>query len=389
MRRLPAIQYPGNVPGVIYEPRAFWNVTQVNPEKNPSGRVVLPRDDFRNGEKWPVTLTHLLVAPINYGFRQTDAGGAATPANYHLGGASVLNFARVLVSAPQRQGYSRKVIAANAFSARPRWEPRAQDTQQSSIWNVTRWDFDHPMVLPRQGTLEFQLSSVSVSDIALNPPGEAGLSYFSVVVNEGPPAGSESPGRAGVWPGNARIHQRSLLKYGKPGIGWPGLFPPDPLGDSNNTIPALAATSNAWPPETQLSAREYDSQNVTNAGSTPTLGFAVAIDQIDFDSIYAANTPPGVIADVSPLSLRTACRARTRNGGTGHWWWKPGAPLALVCPTITPAQVYKLPTPITLAPGDVLEVELQAQRALVLEQGTANPLTNFGVSFTGYAAIEG
>jgi hypothetical protein len=382
--RLPPIQYPGNVPGILYEPRAFWNVTQVNLEENPTGRVVLPREDFRNGEKWPVTLTHMLVAPINYALREFDSGLPTAPANYHLGGASVLNFARVLVSAPQRQGYSRRVIAANAFTPCPRWEPRTNNDSASALWNVVRWDFDHVMVLPRQGTLELQLSSVGFPN---NLGNNAPTTTFAVIVNEGPPAGSDAPGTAGVWPGNGRIHQRSPVFYGNPGGGWPGVFPPDPIGNFN--APQGFVTSIVWPPQMQLSAREYDSQNVTNAGSTPTTGFAVAIDQLGLDTLTETNTPPGGFVSSTPLALRMAARARTRNGGTGHWWWRPGAPLALVTPTVTPAQVYRLPTPITLAPGDTLEVELQAQRPVPFGEETLDTLTNFGVSFTGSAAIEG
>lgn len=389
MRRLPPIEYPGNVPGVIYEPRALWDVTQVDPAEDTNGRMVLPRENFRNGEKWPVTLTHMIAAPINYGFRLVESL-LPGPTTYHLGAAPVLNFTRVLVSAPQRQGYSRKVIAANAFTPRPRWEPRTNDVQQSAIWNVCRWDFDKPMLMPRQGTLEIQLSSVAVSNISPASPLVVGTSAFSVIVNEGPPPGTDAPGTVGVWPGNARIHQQSILRYGNPAQNWPELFPADGFGNAAGAkLPPAGATSNAWPPDSQLSAREYDSQNTTNAGSVPTTGFAVAIDQIDLDDTYIADTPPGVTLDLSPLAFRTACRARTRNGGTGHWWWRPGAPLALVTPTITPAQVYRLPTPITLSPGDVLEVELQAQRSVPFGELTANPLTNFGVSFTGYAAIEG
>lgn len=383
--RLPPIEYPGNVPGVLYEPRAFWNVTQVNLEENPTGRVVLPREDFRNGEKWPVTLTHLLVAPINYALREFDSGAPTDPGNYHLGGASVLNFARVLVSAPQRQGYARRVIPATAFTPRPRWEPRTNNPQASALWNVVRWDFDQAMVMPRQGTLEIQLSSVAAPN--LPQPEVYPENFFSVLVNEGPPAGSNAPGTVGVWPGNGRLHQRSPIFYGAPNLGWPGVFPADPIG--NGQPPLGIGTSIVWPPEMQLSAREFDSQNVTNAGSTPTTGFAVAIDQIELDDLFEANTPVGGFVSGTPLSLRMAARARTRNGGTGHWWWRPGAPLALVTPTITPAQVYRLPTPITLAPGDTLEVELQAQRPVPFGEETLDTLTNFGVSFTGSAAIEG
>jgi hypothetical protein len=88
------------------------------------------------------------------------------------------------------------------------------------------------------------------------------------------------------------------------------------------------------------------------------------------------------------------CRARTTNGGTNQWWWRPGAPLALVCPTITPAQVYEFEQPIVLGPGEQLEVELWAPLApslVLLGSGgaqTVQPNYTIGLSMTGYTTIE-
>ncbi len=100
---------------------------------------------------------------------------------------------------------------------------------------------------------------------------------------------------------------------------------------------------------------------------------------------------PLVVADqpISPLALKTPVRARMHNGGTGNWWWRPWAPLALVCPTITPAQVYDLPEPITLRPGDDLEIELQTPAPITIGLANVRPQYTVGVSLCGYAAIEG
>jgi hypothetical protein len=123
-------------------------------------------------------------------------------------------------------------------------------------------------------------------------------------------------------------------------------------------------------------------------------GFAVQIDQIDYDDVVidtnliaALGAPAG--QPVAPLSLRTAIRARMKNGGTGNYWWRPGAPLALVCPSITPAQVYKLPVPITLVPGDNLEIELETPGPITIGETEINPLYQVGVALCGFAAIEG
>ena len=90
-------------------------------------------------------------------------------------------------------------------------------------------------------------------------------------------------------------------------------------------------------------------------------------------------------------STMVPSRIRTTDGGSGRYWWRPGAPIALVLDHITPAFVYELPVPITVGPGDALDVELEVPLSTTFpDDGTATtPTFNLGVSFNGYAAIEG
>ena len=112
------------------------------------------------------------------------------------------------------------------------------------------------------------------------------------------------------------------------------------------------------------------------------------IDQIDFDEGVQAQPAPFPGSPITPYSQRLGCRARTTNGGTNQWWWRPGAPLALMSPTITPASVMELQQPIKLGPGDSLELEVTAPNPVVLAP-QIDPTFQFGVSLTGYAIIEG
>ena len=86
-------------------------------------------------------------------------------------------------------------------------------------------------------------------------------------------------------------------------------------------------------------------------------------------------------------------KAKTSGCGSQESWWRDGAPLSLVSPTRTPALVGRLPVPITLQPGDGIDLEL------VFPTGTEeypwagplefnNPRVQMGVSFCGFAAIE-
>lgn len=389
MPALPQVRYPGNVDGILYEPRAFWDVARVRTNVNPSARVVLNRQNFLNGEPFPVTLTKLLMAPVNFKWREhVQAAAPTTVTTYRADGASSLLTARVQLSVPQRQHYSRRVLVTAGYTARPTWEPQIRNSTgagglnlqfASSLWNTCRWQFRRPMILPKLGTVEFDLASIVTLDAALDATPPA----FSIVFDEGPPPGTPAPGRL-LLPGNGRLRPRTTLVV-RSQSALPPLFGADPFGDGGGT------PGSAWDAQNRFSAEQFDQQNANASGSGPLQGFAVHFDQIDFDATLNANDVDAGANNnpISPIALRIPCRARTRNGGTGHWWWRPGAPLALVCPTITPAQVYKLPVPITLQPGDSIEVELQTPLASTVDGNLINKTYQLGLSLTGYAAIEG
>ena len=414
MERYPNIRYPGNVPGILYEPRALWSIESVDTASIANGRVLFPRNDFLNSGKYPIVLSEVLLAPVNYHYITADAGVDPPTGvlNYHIDGVSALGFSQLLINAPQRQAYSRTVIPMTSWPAEPRWTPTirgidlagtgTEENYPSSIWGVTRWDFAHPMIIPKLGTLEIALSPFNY---ALDTPEVADLRQvnFAIGVSEGPPPASSAPGRVGNFPGNLRVHPRSILRYyeetspfrtsGQGGTGIPAQSQQRQVFDfAPESVGGPLTTTQQWPSDQQLSAREYDRQNASEAGSTPVHGFGVQIDQIDYDDFTVNDEGPvaGMTDQpISPLAMRVATKARMRNGGTGEFWWRPGAPLALVQPTMTPALVYRLPQPITLAPGDTLDVELQVQRPVTIGANTIEQKYNLGLSFCGFAAIEG
>jgi hypothetical protein len=165
---------------------------------------------------------------------------------------------------------------------------------------------------------------------------------------------------------------------------WP--YPPDA---SFAPDAAPAGGSQWWPPEQTFDGRQFDAQESTRSGSTKLTDLRVHIDQRLYDT--AMQTAFATPEQPTPMSLRTGTRIRLVNGGTKAWWWRPGAPLALVFDHITPANVYELPEPITLGPEEHLEVELLFPAAF--PQPDEEPLEptayHLGVSLNGYAAIEG
>lgn len=401
------IRYPGNVPGLLYEPRALWSIARVDTSENAPGRLVLPREHFLNGGKYPITLTHITLAPIGFTFVEYDDGDPLDQQNFRNCGAASLAYVDLLITMPQRQNFVKHTVRLSTWTPEPHYTPKAKpDTTPdpavvpSSLWGVTRWMFDHPMIVPKLGDLEFQLSSFTNPGAGIAPSSidDVPDTRFSVAFFEGPPYGPQAPDKGKLlFPGNARLLRRERLRTLDPFLfdvaGMP--IQPDAFGTQTyNGLPAPTLTGNLWPPDQQLSAKSYGAQNATQDGSTAVQGFAVMIDQLDYDADITAqaNTTFQQVSPrpLTPLALRVSARARMRNGGTGEFWWRQGAPLALVCPSTTPAQVYRLPCPVTLAPGDSLQLEVQAPPApVVLGQVEVDPLYQVGVGMCGFAAIEG
>ena len=388
------LRTPRGVPGLLYEPRAFWSVGTIDTTAAHAGtqQLVLPRNDFLNGEKYPITLTKLTFLPVNYFFQRLQA--AIGPGGYHLVADASFNEAQILISAPQRQQTSREPIRIMGHTAKPTWEPEITTSlggaagvtplaYASSLWNVCRWDFDFPMLIPPRGGLELGFSGITIPSVWLGDQPDMPL---TVAVYEGPQPKTTQGGEL-LFPGNLR-EARRVPVWAVPSQVAPFIQPEAAV------LPAKAAGFTAsiiqtWQPETMLTGGAFKRQNANAASAVanPVTGFAVHIEQIDYDDEYEA-LAPGVVVQNSILT-RIAARARMTDGGTKAWWWRPGAPLALVCPTITPALVYELPEPITLGPGDDLEIEINTPGPVTVDGNPETPVYQVGVGLCGYAAIEG
>lgn len=372
-------------PGFLYEPRAFWSVGRIESATSratrPPNVVQLPRADFTNGERFPVTLTKVCVAPVNYNFdRYSDAAAPPlTTANFRNCGVAALEFPGLTIAAPQRQYYAARPGHLQGLTPEPSYTPaiagqNGSPAYASSIWGLSRWKFDHEMHIPRLGDLEFDLSSVAVDGTL---PGAPTAPTAFVNFEET---------KQGLFGGQSRGALFALREW-VPAGGAAYTFP---FGADGFGPPTQGNTQTVWPSTSRLSARRYGAENPTSDGSVPVQGFSVMIDQISYDAdTFAGHLPaPAAGSVLAPLAFRVACRARMRNGGTGAYWWRQGAPLALVTPTITPAQVYTLVNPITLGPGDSLALELSVPPPVVIGEDTIPSIYQVGVSLCGFAAIE-
>lgn len=366
----------------ILEPRALWSVARITADAqvdafHPPGRVLLPQEEWRNGSRHTIVLQQICLAPVNY-YLQRNENGLAGAMHYNNAG-SILDRMKVFIVAPGRYAWSTEDLHPEAFTPKCVCQPSMEFSAfpyASSLFGVSRWDFDFeaPFWLPRQARIQFDLSPWSTPSVNIT----AGAAY-SVLFNELPMAGF-----AERLPGTARLNPFAALRPAPTTNVFPAgpaPFPPDAFGAAGIAL-NFTAGSDPFPNKfiANVWDRQESSRGVTHSEYS---GFAVLIDQESYDdqiqSIVAMAGEP-----VTPLANRVSCRARTTNGGSQEWWWRPGVPLSLVTPTIGSALVFDLEKPIVLAPGDALTVEVQAP-----DPGPVVTQTyQLGVSMLGYARIE-
>lgn len=373
----------------LHEPRALWTVQSIQAPSGASsalnGRVTVDKDHFRNGSRYPITLTKLLLSTIGYTFREyapdVEQHTLATVQN----SMSVLNLLDVFISAPYSLHLSKNDLRASSLPACGVSEPSMRyylsTPFASGAWGLCRWDFDRILWLPRKATLQLDLGAYALPDISFGPKEwtAAVLPRTSVCFDEW---------HTGMMGGNNRLRQRAAL---------PDATETLTDNDPNIVIDAFgpfagtnAASATPWPPNGLFQPKDFDEQESDRGQEMSAYrGFAAMIDQIDYDAFIQGLGDQYAGQPVAPLSTRVPTRARTTHGGSGEWWWRPGAPLCLVSPTIGPALVFDLPNPIVLGPGEQLELEIQVPNGIVVGGQLWQPTYNLGVSFTGYASIEG
>jgi hypothetical protein len=357
--------------GLMFEPRAFWDVKRIDATAEEQTVLFDTREAFMNGSRYPIEITEISLAPINY-LSSTDRDPTR-----RLSGQSIFNASQIVLAVRQRQNYSRFPVRLPGYSAEASQEPSTRffDPTSTNLRNasgllgVSHKRFDRSLVLPQYGAVEIQLSTYQG---ALPPAASAPPPTFSVAWFEA----------GGLLEGSSRIRRQVPLRdaasvasalYGQviPGGG---------------EIPSLIATNATFPPEHLFTTKEFRAQSPTVQGAQRFTGVTVQIDQIEYDAIFSGGGVPPVDAPMTPLALRTGCRIRTTDGGTKMDWWRPGAPIGLVLNTISPAMTYKLPRPLTLEPGDQFEVELTVPPTTGVE---STDTYSIGVALNGYAAIQG
>lgn len=362
---------------ILYEPRAYWDVGTFEGERqlpNTNNQtpqeIVFNKDSFRNISRNPVKLTKFNLCPIGASFQET---------------VSQLSQASFFLSAPNRQSWSFTPLDGSTWKQDQKGEPSmlySATPRASSLHGLSRWLFEHEFELPRDGVIQFDVSGINYTANPDEAPGLSdGTAYYAFSFFE----------HGGRFGGNARIRQRELIRNlaGNPPYpvyprGNAAVFPLDfgPKPTSPNSSPQM------WPEQGQFRTKTWRENEITRGQmGSRVAGFQVMVDQITSDDLATQNPLNPARA---PMATRLITRCRTAAGPTGEWWWREGAPLALVSPSAGPALTYSLPRPITLEPGDQLQLECIVPRLYVPDGELFRRLPfNIGVSFTGFAEVSG
>jgi len=368
----------------LFEPRAFWEVATVDVTTSDTSEqtVVLNPNSFYNGERYPIEIKHIVVSMINYARKTfSDPGGLPGPASGYDALSNILANFRLVISARQRQSYSRYPVDASMFVNTPSdlLVPYYGDSskQFSSFYGTIFRKFDPHLRIPKDGTLQFDLTAFDGTGPG---PGQTNNTTSAMLAFH--ELGTLFGGNARVFTFDLRAAAvSSAAPYGA--VISPQALAPAVNGPNTNQL---------WPPQHSVNPRLWKAQSPAAQGSAEFTGLSVLIDQIDYDDFNIANlTTPTPLA---MLATRIGCRARLTDGGSKAWWWRPGAPLPLVFPDITPALVLKLDKPITMGPGEQLEIELTVpavgHASLTGYADEPIPTTyEFGIALNGYASIEG
>lgn len=368
----------------------------------PQGRARGTPTYWRNGQKNPIVIQGLLLAGYGYAFDELNVTPATGLDNFDNVRAAALKV-DLFVSAPYRQHFSWRDVPVRSWRQEPISEPSMRYStaglgftsigHASGLFGLSRWDFDFGVAknglpnifwLPARSGIEFDLSTWVVPDapvtLASVNAARHAVSFWETADNY-----------SDFHVCSNRLKQRAQLLSAAAvtaSLWWPGGPAPMPI-DAFGAQALAGASVRVFPSEHLFTISDYKRQN-PNVGNTHTNvgGFAVAIDQINFDDSLSAAlaAPTGIVA---PLASRVITRART-GAGTDQKWWRDGAPLSLVTPSVGCAMRHVFDEPIVLAPGDSLSVEVQSPAATTLPNGlVVNPEYKLGVSAYGYAQVEG
>ena len=282
--------------GIYYEPRSLWSIYtggETTEDVTPAGE-----NDFRNAGKFPITVNRMVISSANQIFDYPDSNEIAgfAPPTF----PTLLNTRFQEARVPFRQDYTKRATKAGTFRPKPTAEPSTQlynggarpAAGPGPLFGQVRLNFDHPLYVPRTGSIQFELSGLDDwAQLGVgNILGDADFEELnaSVAYME---AGGLFGGSARVKDIALKVRAAAAARATAPsGEGWPYSLP---IGETPSNV-GFPTTDNGepfWVPQNRFTATEFDRQEATRSGSTKMTGVSVAFDEILY-SILCTTAPP-------------------------------------------------------------------------------------------------
>lgn len=369
----------------------LWSSARIRPTTEAPVHVNLPFLDYYNGTRRPIVLQHVLISPLGYTLDRYTTDPVASAATYRNTMAAILG-CEIRITAPGRKHLSRRVVLAGGHRPRATGLP-SPDAPWSSLMGVSAWEFDfrgEGMVLPRSNQIQFDLSGYTMPNVGLATLADTTTvrGHITLVQEQ-----DTHWKRMARWSGALPIQPKVPLAGQPTDQKYP--VTPNPVYDDGFGFAAQSV--NALQPNATFDGLGSYDRNLwqrqeANMSSDEDrfTGFSIMLDQIELDA-YMQTGASTVVGDVlAPLAQRVGLRARTLAGGTGEqWFFHPGAPVSLCCPTINEvAVVHDFDDPISLDPNAGLKIEIVSPGGFQGDDVVFPGIYNIGVSVVGYAIVE-
>lgn len=398
-RRLDPSEFLQPRAGYHYEPRVLWGrkiLERVVPQE--SSAVLLETDfgvgDFYNAEPYPIVITKMLVmsqpmdrvVPPRAGSGSQDQHAQNVSIRVSRRGIRPLSFEMT----PNKVGW---LGCTNLGPESLIYNPEGFGTSSYFGTDTAMWDFDFPIRVLDKGAIQFDIAPLPPIVDGLPDDEYALLNVKSTAVfTEAADAPQRTPGsmRANSMlqrPMSLGMFEKVRTPLGAQSFvsGTNTEFGPDPFAV---TTPAASTWNNGYGMNPVTFSRQQSSPDRASLIQGLTVSFARigSGGELSFGDTSSNH-----------LAYAAVSRARTRSGGTGAWWWREGAPLAITMPSITPASVFEFKRPFILDLSDELEVQadipldaLYPGYGQVSYLGTPSTYASHGlyVSFAGYACIK-
>lgn len=403
-------------PGYHYEPRVLWGsktIEQSGDEEVTTTTTPFGVGDFYNAEDFPIVITKMVVmsAPLDAILPPTSdvtlCDPVAQSVSLRISRQGIRPFSFEII--PGKIGWQGNTAMGPSGS----WvNPRGDVFPTNVGLDTVCWDFDVPIRVGNKGAVQLDIAPMPPM-IAPNAAEESYsvlLAGSTAVFAEDANAPQRTPGSTRASSALQNAMTAAMYEQFRSKLATES-FISAMLGSEFSVDPFTVSpeATSVWNNGYGMTGRSFSQQQsaVGRASDLDRLtvsfarrGYSVSDEGVvtpgplAFGEKITVGVPPRTVMNTANhLAYSAYSRARTVSGGSGAWWWRQGAPLAICMPTITPCPVFEFKQPFVLDLGDQLDVDATIDK-LYPGIGTVDPgdvayaSHRLYVSFIGYACIK-